>query len=175
MPCNTSYMEPTVQERQHREAAEHLVYLYGALKQPVPAQIAADAANTYGGENGEKNVVHLCTLLGEMSNKMLNRHVYDGRNPKARKLADWWDEHQREDWNRREEKAKKAKSFATCLELARQYDKGGYSMGDIGDKLSEVTGAYFDFEDGTHVFEFDDGVIILSGMDGITAYKGKKV
>lgn len=175
MPCNTEYMEPNVRERQHREAAQHLVYLYGAMNQPIPAQIAADAAHIYGGSNGEANMRRLCTLLGEMSADQLTRYVYDGRNPKARKLADWWDEHKREDWKRREEEAKEAKSFSTCHNLAKQYVSGGYSMTDTASKIAELTGMYFDFEDSTHIFYFDDGLLILSSMDGLVAYKGSKV
>ncbi|QJA43031.1 hypothetical protein [Phaeobacter phage MD18] len=175
MPCNTVYMEPNVRERQHREAAQHLVYLYGAMNQPIPSQIAADAANIYGGANGEEHMKHLCILLREMSEDQLTKYVYDGRNPQARKLADWWDEHKREDWKRREEEAKKAKSFDACVELAQQYLGGGYNHYDTAAKIAEVTGQYYDHDNSTHFFEFDDGVIILSGMDGLTAYKGVKV
>ncbi|QGH74961.1 hypothetical protein MAL1_00215 [Bacteriophage DSS3_MAL1] len=175
MPCNSDHMEPTVRERQHREAAQHLVYIYGAMNQPVPAQVAADAAHIYGGSAGEINMNTLCSLLRGMSEEQLSRIVYDGRNPQARKLADWWDEHQREDWKRREEEAKKAKSFDTCLRLAQQYLDGGYAHYDVAAKIAEVTGMYYDHDNSTHFFEFEDGVIILSGMDGLTAYKGKRV
>jgi hypothetical protein len=36
-----------------------------------------------------------------MSTEDADRLVYDGRNPMARKLADWWEEHQKADKMRR--------------------------------------------------------------------------
>lgn len=172
MPCNTDHMEPTVRESQLREAGQHILYLADAMGIDLPAQHAADAAAQYG---NEANVPRLCSMLTGMTDVQMNEHVYDGRNPRARRVADWWDEHQKEDWKRREEEAKKEKSFDTCLELAQQYLKGGYSVTDTAGKIGEVTGKYFDFEDNNHTFEFEDGVIMLTGMDGLVAYKGKRV
>lgn len=177
MPYNTEYMEPTVAERQLREAAKHLVYLSNAMGLNIHESTRAAAADIYGGQDGlgDRRVAHLCRTLQNMSEEELSKHVYDGRKPQARRLADWWDEHQREDWKRREAEAKEAKSFDTCLELAKQYGKGGYSNHDISAKIAEITGAYFDSEYSAHYFAFEDGVIILSAMDGIVAYKGKRV
>lgn len=167
MPCNTEYMEPTVQERQRRLAAQLLVYVYGAMKQPVPKEISEGAASLYGGS--DDHVKQLCTLVGSMNKEQLDRIVYDGRNAQARKLADWWDEHRKEDWKRIEQEAK-AKTFDTVLAYARLLDGGGYSIDEVARRVSSATGFYCG--EGTTIYTFDDGIIVLDGMDGITAYRG---
>jgi len=40
---------------------------------------------------------HLCDLCTNMGNVERNRLMYDGRNKDARRLADWWEEHQEAD------------------------------------------------------------------------------
>jgi hypothetical protein len=61
---------------------------------PEEAVEKADAANYYGGAD---YTVELCAMLTAMSPEDANRLVYDGRNAMARKLADWWEEHQKAD------------------------------------------------------------------------------
>ena len=39
---------------------------------------------------------HLCELCKEAPDKI----IYNGRDPQARKLADWWDEHKKSDLER---------------------------------------------------------------------------
>lgn len=177
MPCNTEYMEPTVAERQKRLAAQLLVFVYKKLDLvPIHPDLQRAADDIYGGgAMGEENVRTLCSVLRGMPDEKKDGIIYNGRDPMSRKLADWWDEHQREDWKRREAEAAKAKSFDTCLELAKQYMAGGYSHYDTAAKIAAVTGSYYDHDNSAHTFEFDDGVIILSGMDGLVAYKGKRV
>jgi hypothetical protein len=175
MPCNSEHMNPTVKERQLSTAAKLLRYVYVKLEWPIVDQLKADAAGAYGGASGDRWLKALCGVLGKMSEKDIDAIVYNGRDPMARKLADWWEEHQREDWIRGEAEAKKAKSFDTCHALAKQYLKGGYNTVDTAAKLAELTGMYSDPDDGTHTFAFEDGIIVLSSMDGLTAYKGKQV
>ena len=97
MPCNSNHMEPTARERQHSKAATLLVYALKAMDKPVHASLLRDAIDIYGGQNGEASMAALCTLLRSMTDEQRNRIVYDGRNPMARRLADWWDKHQAED------------------------------------------------------------------------------
>lgn len=173
MPCNTDHMEPTVAERQRREAAQHLVYVRGAMGQPVPKDLATDAASHYGGSTDRMK--ELCSLIGRMNAEQLDRIVYDGRNAQARKLADWWDEHQKEDWKRVEQEAK-SKTFDSVLAFARQLSKGGYSVAETALRVSAATGFYCDGEGGTTVYTFPEGIIVLSTIDnGIIAYRGTAV
>jgi len=168
-------MKPTVKERQQQQAAKNLVYIYGALGQTVPADVAHASADIYGGTDGEENMKTLCIILRLMTDEQRNRIVYDGRTPDARRLADWWDEHKAEDDKALALAAKEQRSFTACFELVRALDKDGYTNLEIAERVAEIIEAYVDEGDSTHVLEFEDGVIILSSMDGIFAYKGKRV
>jgi hypothetical protein len=105
MPCRSDHMETTVRERQRQDAAKHLVYILGKMNQPVPANVASAAVDKYGTDDMPMRT--LCIFMGEMSEEQLNRIVYDGRSAEARALADWWEEHQREDEIARKAEAKK--------------------------------------------------------------------
>ena len=100
-----------------------------------------------------------------------DRIVYDARNKTARRLADWWEEHQEEDAKREAAELKAAKSFDACVKImARMQD--GVPFEDVAEDIAKATNKYYDPEDSVHVFTFDDGVIIMSRMDGGIAYKG---
>lgn len=100
MPCNTSHMEPTVKERQRKEAAKLLVFLKESLGEEVSPQLNRDASHIYGGKD-DSNIVDLCSKLKSLTDEQLGRVVYNGWNKQSRKLADWWDEHQEEDRKRK--------------------------------------------------------------------------
>ena len=91
MPCNSDHLEATRRESYNRLTAQLIVYLKGRAASP---QEKADAANYYGGAD---YTAELCAMLTAMSPEDANRLVYDGRNAMARKLADWWEEHQKAD------------------------------------------------------------------------------
>lgn len=99
MPCRSDHMEPSARERQQKEASQLLVYVSKELKLPVKDIFKFAAKDVYGA-GGEPAMVELCSVISTMSDLDLERIVYDGRNPMARKLADWWDEHKREDKER---------------------------------------------------------------------------
>lgn len=50
-----------------------------------------------GGEELDEWTEILCNICKSMTEEEENRLIYDGRNPRARKLADWWDEHKKMD------------------------------------------------------------------------------
>lgn len=179
MPCNCDHMEPTARERHQREAATHLVYIYGRMGQPVPAEIARCAADIYGGQTDEW-VKFLCTMFKEMNQEQIDRIVYDAKDKRSRALADWYEEHQevdrQRDWLDVVEKAQaNPNSFTAQHAYAIMLTDGGYNQIDTAAKIAEASGAYYDSEDSTHIFQFDDGIIILSAMDGLVAYKGESV
>jgi hypothetical protein len=95
MPCNSDHLEATNREAYNRLTAQLIVYLNG---RSASAKEKADAANYYGGAD---YTAQLCAMLTAMSTEDADRLVYDGRNPMARKLADWWEEHQKADKMRR--------------------------------------------------------------------------
>jgi hypothetical protein len=98
MPCNSDYLERDHYEAQSRLACECLDYALGALGKPVPAWITAAAGNYYGNPAKlNEATVMLCTLCRGMTAALQTVIIYDGRSPQARKLADWWEAHQKAD------------------------------------------------------------------------------
>ena len=86
--CNT---EPTKRERRQREAAIHLIYMFGRMDQPVSTELAHDAADIYGGRT-DKWVRFLSELLKEMNQGQIDRIVYDAKDNRSRSLASWYEE-----------------------------------------------------------------------------------
>lgn len=176
MPCRTDHMEPTARERHQREAAKHLVYIHGRMGQAVPPRIAEAATDIYGGQTDEW-VKMLCTMLKQMNAEQIERIVYDAKDKRARRLADWYEEHAKVDAQRDwldviEAAQANPDDFESHWKMANMLAEGGYSDSDIASKISETSGRYFDFENSVHVFPFKNGVIILSGMDGLEGYRG---
>lgn len=107
MPCNSDYMAPRRDETLSQRICANVVYLLKALGQDVPDWACKGARDIYGSvQHTEEAVVLLCTMLRSLPKGDMNRIVYDGRNPQARALANFWDEHEEADKRReREEKA----------------------------------------------------------------------
>jgi hypothetical protein len=98
MPCKCDYMEPDRHEVESKRACQLLVYALPLVGKPIPEWIASAAKNYYGEpERLEEATVMLCTLCGGMDDVQKSAVIYDGRNAESRKLADWWDEHQKAD------------------------------------------------------------------------------
>lgn len=98
MPCRCDYMEPTAREKQSKEVAQHLVYLYTRLGQSVPVEVAKAASSLYGDvKTVDVNTANLCAILRTLQESQLNEFVYNGRIKEARDLANWWEDHQRLD------------------------------------------------------------------------------
>lgn len=89
--CNTDPTEPTELERRQREAAIHLVYVFGRMSQPVPAELAYGAADIYGGRTDEW-VRFLCELFQEMDQEQIDRIVYGVKDKQSQSLAVWYEE-----------------------------------------------------------------------------------
>jgi len=106
MPCRSDHMEPTVRERQQLEAAQHLAYVYDKLDVVVPPEVMEAANNIYDNKT-DKHMKTLCALLKEASEDQRDALIYNARDPQARKLDDWWEEHQREDEISRKAEAEK--------------------------------------------------------------------
>ena len=98
MPCNSEHMNARPDEVLSRETAKLIVYLNTKLAITTPAWIATAADEYYGAEDRVDEVVALlCTTIRGMTPKQVDAIVYNGKDETARKLADWWDEHQKAD------------------------------------------------------------------------------
>lgn len=98
MPCNGDHMNPNQREKDSREICRHLVYLHKYNDQRIPQWAKEGAKNLYGAQNTDFDVQvsKLCKIL----KKTHEDFIYNGRCPKARKLADWWDRHKKADKER---------------------------------------------------------------------------
>ena len=112
MPCDCSHMEPKAREREGREVCQHLLYVGKQMGVKWPTWVTLGADYIYGpvepdgvdGHTGGPRVDHavdiLCSALRVIESTrgaMADRVIYDGRNPKARALATWWDHHKKTD------------------------------------------------------------------------------
>ena len=95
MPCNSDYMNPNNKEKELQKSAGLLVWLWNELGIEPESWAVNEAADMYASD--ERAVTVLCDVLKGLDDSSLDRIVYNGRNKMARKLADWWDEHQEAD------------------------------------------------------------------------------
>jgi len=92
-------MEPRAREIESRLVCELLVAFH---PRPTDWMLAA-ADHIYGNESKlDTATAMLCRLCEELDDEV----IYNGRDSMARKLADWWDNHQEADKDRRAEEAR---------------------------------------------------------------------
>ena len=131
MPCRSDYMEPNLKEQALQETAQLLIYVRKNTNSGVKItdKLKRAANDIYCRHD---YVPELCSAIRALTDEEMNRIVYDGRNPTARKLADWWDKHEEADRRREaaeaEERRRKevadqamAKLSAEELEALRKY------------------------------------------------------
>ena len=100
MPCNSSHMEPDHLEERSRNLSQMIVWLSGKLQKPVKEGIRASAKSAYGNRGACDELAQtLCSLCNLAPEEV----IYNGRDKDARRLADWWDEHQEADRAREEQ------------------------------------------------------------------------
>jgi hypothetical protein len=102
MPCVSDYMEPNEKESLLQETAQLLIYVRMNTNSGVKisSRLKAAARDIYCRKD---YVPELCDAISSMTEEEQARIVYDGRNPEARRLADWWDKHEEADRKRLEE------------------------------------------------------------------------
>lgn len=104
MGCRSDYMRANVKEKQTKNAATLYVYLASRLGEEVPEYVTKAAENYYGDGNRERCMVALCDRLTRLQNEDVDTFetiIFDGRERQSRRLADWWEDHQKEDQKRR--------------------------------------------------------------------------
>jgi hypothetical protein len=119
MPCDSSYLNATASEKYNQETAQLLVYLREKLSLEVSMELA-DAARQY--YCNLDFTPQLCDLLRRMSPEEIDTIVYDGRSKDARRLADWWDEHQRVDEERQAQEVEKQYLADTALKAIEKLE-----------------------------------------------------
>lgn len=112
MPCTYDGPEATHFDHAIYRAAPLLVYVREAMNQPIVYWVRQYTHKLlYSGtqEIADGITSMLCEACRNMTEDQKQKIIYDGRNPNARKLADWWEEHQEAD---RKREAKEAKAAA---------------------------------------------------------------
>lgn len=103
MPCYTP--DESRSDIEQRLMANLLLYLdnlYAVELSPEELkQIEVDAKGAYSSVNCDAYTKLLCEACHKMQEDGRDdRIIYDGKNPEARKLADWWDSHKEFDRKR---------------------------------------------------------------------------
>lgn len=116
MPCRYDIPEPSLEDREVSRVCRLLVYVAGAkpTRTKLSDKILKSAAlvgaeNIYGlARQLSLNdlTADLCARVSAMDFKTQERVIYDGRSADARKLADWWEAHQKKDAARKRTEAK---------------------------------------------------------------------
>lgn len=126
MPCVSDYMEPNGKERRLQQTAQLLMYVRYNTNSGIKVdnKLKRAAADIYCKAD---YVPELCAAIRALSPEEVDRIVYDGRNPEARKLADWWEEHQAADAERlakeqreKEEAAARERALAKLTQEERR-------------------------------------------------------
>ena len=119
MPCNSDHMQPTSREAYNQNVAILLRYVFQKLEIVIPTDIHRDANNLYCNRD---HTEALCFTLNNLSEIQIERIVYNARDKQARKLADWWEDHQAIDELRiKQEQLQKDKEIAKAKEVLRKY------------------------------------------------------
>lgn len=126
MPCNCDYMNPTQKEKDSREVCQYLVYVCEQLNIECEkyVDIVTASVHIYGNTDLLLFATQkLCELCSNMTEKQKDSIIYDGKNAGARKLADWWDEHQAADAARLKKEAKEKLKKATAKKALSKLTK----------------------------------------------------
>lgn len=105
MGCRSDYMEPTERETESKRVCQLLKYIFVAADIKAPAfvveRVEKGSIAEYGNVSSlDTDTELLCGLLRTLPDDKAATVLYDGRNPEARKLADWWEHHQAADAKR---------------------------------------------------------------------------
>lgn len=118
MGCRSDYLEPNAQEAYSKEVAGHIVWLCGKFGHPAEPWIQAAAANVYGNAaRHDELTATLCGLIRESDQKVVERIIYNARDAEARKVATWWEDHQRVDAEREQAEAEKQRRTNIATKL----------------------------------------------------------
>ena len=112
MACNGDHLNPNQREKNSRKICKHLVYLHEHNDQRIPQWAKDGADNLYGEQevDFDVQVQALCKRLKKTDEDF----IYNGRCPKARKLADWWDKHKKADEEREKKENLQRIKIAIC-------------------------------------------------------------
>lgn len=98
MPCNSDYLEQNHIEKELQKTAKLLVVLHKKMKVKSPEWVVKASEDYYCQEH--KVVPELCATIRKLTKAQKDKFIYNGRDAECRKLADWFDEHDKADRER---------------------------------------------------------------------------
>lgn len=100
MPCDSSYLAPRGAEIESRRVGRLLVWLGELIGQEPPVYARAAAEHVYGSPRDlDRMTDALCTTIRNLPKDARERVLYNGKDKRSRALADWWEEHEKHDFN----------------------------------------------------------------------------
>lgn len=122
MPCRSDHMEPNAREAESKLVADLINWLMNRLKRhdEIPKDVFKATQSMYGNQS-ETDVftAMLCKLIRGLTPEEENKWIYNGRDPWARKLADWWERHQEVD-RKRVEQVERDRALAKAMETGHK-------------------------------------------------------
>jgi hypothetical protein len=101
MACKNWDTEPNYYEVESQRVCRLLQYALTCLNWEHPEWVTRFAARgSCHKEELDRATALLCESCSGMNEEQQRVIIYDGRNPDARSLADWWDRHQESDRRR---------------------------------------------------------------------------
>ena len=103
MPCQGPSDAECRSADHYAQVAENLIYFFNKLKlwNTVPegfkdgvTAVAASDGWTHQGPTLDEITAALCTAIQAVSPSEAHDVIYDGKSREARRLADWWEDHQ---------------------------------------------------------------------------------
>lgn len=104
MPCITEHYGPSERDIAYKKARNLTNY----VKKHI--DIPAEGHCKYS--NGNNPETRLCAIIRGMTKEQKETIVYNAKSKMSRKLADWWEEHLKDDKKREQEKKAEKKRQA---------------------------------------------------------------
>jgi hypothetical protein len=106
-------MDPTQEESNKKETSEFIVFVDEILGCKTPDNIVKASKDVYGsGVELDDVVIMLCRILTNLNLEQQEAVIYNARSKTSRRLADWWEEHQKADTKRCEEEEAEERKVA---------------------------------------------------------------
>ena len=131
MPCNSDYLNPTQDELNKILVSKLIRYVDRKLEEKTPNKIIKVSRDVYG-KGVDLNIIvpALCSKLKSLSNEQKEEIIYNAKDKTSRDLADWWEEHQNADKERKKlEKEEKNKKSLVSNALSKLTPKEKKALG----------------------------------------------